>query len=1220
MDQDNVRDFFKRRGKPNQNENDNKPSAQSKNPWSMVLVQPTEYTENFFNQNEGNDNLGRGRGRGAGNSQAQSHPDFVPDPHNGAYPPQTKWTKEQIEIYNHIASNLTNGVEEDIIADLTDREGDEILIHLLYEKIQFRQGSNKKKRDVIKILRLHHRSMLLSAINEEHAYKEIVHILKIDTRKIGRETPPIQITELYSAEGKKALYAQGPKKKKAYIEHILDPYLTRSYLNTPKLASIIDDLYKLPENEIINIAKNRGAMMRYMYVEGGIQTQYAPISSPVNLHKDFKSPNDEETKNEFDNIPEGMFDDADDLEESAQVEDGKNDNENASEQKQAAQSNTKSDTPETPVKEATTADEIAAYKRGIEDPDIVMKIDHDRLQQMKESELTAYLTSAVSHYLRAHYGTNAPEMLEIVSKKNNLGILKLITTSGELYKLAKTHGFEPTMNIDETSPKKVVGAHPLKSNTVRRFRLQCTKLRMGGKRPSDITVQVLEELFSSVRGVLQHEICLIPQNSHSTYPKIWDMSMIESERVELMGNYIENWESQSWNDKNLWEFIVESTMDIHFVIQKSYSMDLLGNSKLQKHLKEMGVTLKVLDVDTTSKVPAAIISRSSRYDDINSCIKEIVERLSDHAKIDITTSQVDIEWRRVSLPSNEDVYAMMGVILVTPDLLETVAPKLIDLNRMKDPNTQFYTGRWTFYRGVENEEKPFQMKAGILGQKEYRKNVELVSVTGMAAFNFEETIPEFTSFENRNDSELTVMQLIKRGVATNDALGSPFETIFRKSKDEYIFEGTRQRHDRMMKYFDGGAFKMNMESWFKSKKCMERLNYIKITANKYSGSTVTRTSNTIEIGGNEHLLETNAHQGVGPSNAKDDREENEQIKLPPRPVGYGMGWIPPPTFPPPYYSQVGGLPTATLNAKSKSSTEEITVSTLSGTIGKTELMLLMNSIADQIKTVIETSFAVIQPQSRLVQCLDERDKRLKQELQSMLDNKVAEIVAVAKHTPKSTRIGEMKDDEDIPTDLKDIANATLNLMDDTQKALNFDKYMSQDQMNGNDENQLSPATAALKARMANTPLKQNWEEAAEKEEATSTAGETALAQSNENGQAEAAASTSENAIVPSNENEKNQAEETKLEDTKAAENSSSNEQENQTSTTNDENNQENPTSISNNNHYTFGFEGDESSTNSDREMGLDKESIKQGQKSAKRISKRLANLPPDNNENENDAT
>jgi len=87
-----------------------------------------------------------------------------------------------------------------------------------------------------------------------------------------------------------------------------------------------------------------------------------------------------------------------------------------------------------------------------------------------------------------------------------------------------------------------------------------------------------------------------------------------------------------------------------------------------------------------------------------------------------------------------------------------------------------------------------------------------------------------------------------------------------------------------------------------------------------------------------------------------------------------------------------------------------------------------------------------------------------------------------------------------------------------------------------------------------------------------------------------------------------------------AEHSISNEQENQTSTTNDENNQENPTSISNNNHYTLGFEGDESSTNSDREMGLDKESINQSKKNKKRISNRLAGLPPTEEETGENAT
>ena len=59
-----------------------------------------------------------------------------------------------------------------------------------------------------------------------------------------------------------------------------------------------------------------------------------------------------------------------------------------------------------------------------------MKIDKDRLQQMKENELTEHLTSELSNYLRAHYGNNALKLLEIILKRNNLGILHLITARG----------------------------------------------------------------------------------------------------------------------------------------------------------------------------------------------------------------------------------------------------------------------------------------------------------------------------------------------------------------------------------------------------------------------------------------------------------------------------------------------------------------------------------------------------------------------------------------------------------------------------------------------------------------------------------------------------------------------------------------------------------------------------------------------------------------------
>ena len=132
----------------------------------------------------------------------------------------------------------------------------------------------------------------------------------------------------------------------------------------------------------------------------------------------------------------------------------------------------------------------------------------------------------------------------------------------------------------------------------------------------------------------------------------------------------------------------------------------------------------------------------------------------------------------------------------------------------------------------------------------------------MAKFNLGDTIPEFISLEKQNDADLTVVQLIKRGEATNDILGNPFETIYKKLKDEFIFEGTIQSYDRMMKYFEGGRFKLNIETWFKSDKCLERHNCIKMTANKYSGSTVTRTRIVIEVGISSELQsEIDTHHG-----------------------------------------------------------------------------------------------------------------------------------------------------------------------------------------------------------------------------------------------------------------------------------------------------------------------------------------------------------------------
>eukprot|EP00956_Cyclotella_meneghiniana_P003287 scaffold3976_cov45-Cyclotella_meneghiniana.AAC.17 len=49
--------------------------------------------------------------------------------------PETEWTLEMREVYEEIISKLDEKVEEDMIEGLTPRQGDIILIQLLFMKV-----------------------------------------------------------------------------------------------------------------------------------------------------------------------------------------------------------------------------------------------------------------------------------------------------------------------------------------------------------------------------------------------------------------------------------------------------------------------------------------------------------------------------------------------------------------------------------------------------------------------------------------------------------------------------------------------------------------------------------------------------------------------------------------------------------------------------------------------------------------------------------------------------------------------------------------------------------------------------------------------------------------------------------------------------------------------------------------------------------------------------
>eukprot|EP00956_Cyclotella_meneghiniana_P035676 scaffold116951_cov42-Cyclotella_meneghiniana.AAC.4 len=312
--------------------------------------------------------------------------------------------------------------------------------------------------------------------------------------------------------------------------------------------------------------------------------------------------------------------------------------------------------------------------------------------------------------------------------------------------------------------------------------------------------------------------------------------------------------------------------------------------------------------------------------------------------------------------------------------------------------------------------------------------------------------------------------------------------------------------------------------------------------------------------------------------------------------------------------------------------EEVTISTVTGSIGKTELSQVVNSIMAQVKASMETSMGMIHPESRFVKCLNERDSRLKADLDERdkhLKNYMASLLQnLQTQTQKTTEV--QTDEKGISTEIKVKTKQTMATLDEAHKAINFDQYLETKEPDGKVGDALTPNTKALKAQCAATPLKESWEDALENEDTTD------IQPSEEDDP------NSNNIASGTNESATNEIsseivapidEEVTIDETidpqevnyRALE-AQSTETSNQQNDNDDDNVQENPSPIPNASHnYSEGFHGgDASSTASDVQLGLDTASITQNTKTkaSKRRSERLGlKAPPSTKETtESDVT
>ena len=136
-------------------------------------------------------------------------PDYVRDPHERTQMPETEWTTEMRDIYEEIISRLDEKIEEDIIENLTPKQGDIVLIQLLFMKVVAHRNRAGDKDDAMinKNLRVLHRSLLLDALNRNSAFNEVLKIIKnwkYDRIVIG--STPASLSDLYTQAGRQSVY------------------------------------------------------------------------------------------------------------------------------------------------------------------------------------------------------------------------------------------------------------------------------------------------------------------------------------------------------------------------------------------------------------------------------------------------------------------------------------------------------------------------------------------------------------------------------------------------------------------------------------------------------------------------------------------------------------------------------------------------------------------------------------------------------------------------------------------------------------------------------------------------------------------------------------------------------------------------------------------------------------------------------------------------------
>ena len=151
--------------------------------------------------------------------------------------------------------------------------------------------------------------------------------------------------------------------------------------NTNKLFEVIEGLHNNTVGAVRKLAMERNAMMRYMYIEGGLSTRYVPIQVSEQLPTPITNDNEDENfdyeidGDDWNAQEKNRENQNDDLEET-KVNDS---HEDLNENEKTQNEENESEDDAKPAATKTTEEEIEAYQLGLEQPNSVIKLEKEKL-------------------------------------------------------------------------------------------------------------------------------------------------------------------------------------------------------------------------------------------------------------------------------------------------------------------------------------------------------------------------------------------------------------------------------------------------------------------------------------------------------------------------------------------------------------------------------------------------------------------------------------------------------------------------------------------------------------------------------------------------------------------------------------------------------------------------------------------------------------------------